>query len=54
MYSAERRVEFGAEGLGLMPEIAKIKEADQLHAFRQAIKNAASVEELKSLVPQRD
>jgi hypothetical protein len=40
-------VKFGAEGLRLMPEVKEITDIEVLRAIRQAIRTAASPEELR-------
>jgi hypothetical protein len=40
-------LKFGGAGLQLMPEISQLTDVDLLRAVRQAIKTAASPEELR-------
>jgi hypothetical protein len=49
-------IRFGAEGLGLMPEIRAIYEEDKLRAILQSIKTAASPEDVRRiwLTPSRN
>ncbi len=43
------KIRFGPEGLNLMPEIEEIHDGDLLEAILQAIENANSPEEIRSL-----
>ena len=44
------KTRFGSEGLGLMPEIEKIYDEDQLQAIRIALVTAVDLAEIRRLV----
>jgi len=44
-------LKFGAEGLGLMAEIAQVQDVAVLRAIQQGLRTASSLDDLRRLIP---